>query len=85
MEIDIQFFPTTYSGTKPVSGLTYNVISESSVNISWSEPDKANGIVVGYSVTYGKFEENAGKNLPLSNHTSTNDTHITLEGLGEFA
>ena len=63
----------------------YNVTSESSVIISWSEPDGANGVIVGYSVRYGELEGNIKRGLPLSNHTSTNDTHFTLEGLGEFA
>ena len=74
-----------FSGIGPVSELMYNVTSESSVIISWSEPDEPNGVIVGYSVRYGEFEGNTKRGLPLSNDTSTDDTQITLEGLGEFA
>ena len=61
----------------PVSRLTYNVISESSVNISWSEPDETNGVIVVYSMRYGEFEGNADTDILVGS------LHLTINGLSE--
>ena len=63
----------------PVSRLTYNGISNMSVNISWSEPDEPNGDIVGYSVRYGEFEGNA------DSESLVESLHLTINGLSECA
>ena len=70
-------FLQTSSVSKPVIRLRYNVISDTSVNISWSEPIVTDGVILGYYVRYGEFEGNT------STYTiALPDTHLTVEGLG---
>ena len=65
----------------PVSRLTYNGISATSVNISWSKPEEPNGVIVGYSVRYYReFEGNADSEILVES------LHLTIKnGLSECA
>ena len=42
----------------PPFGLTYKVSSNTTANISWSEPEEPNGVILSYVVEYGEFGEN---------------------------
>ena len=72
------FLPTS-SVPGPVSGLTYNGISATSINISWSKPEEPNGVIVGYSVRYREFEGNADSEILVES------LHLTINGLSECA
>ena len=50
-----------------------------SVNISWSEPEEPNGVIVGYSVRYGEFEGSADSEILVES------LHLTINGLSECA
>ena len=50
-----------------------------SVNISWSEPDEPNGVIVGYSVRYGDFEGNIDTEILVES------LRLTINGLCECA
>ena len=50
-----------------------------SVNISWSEPDEPNGVIVGYSVRYRELEGNADTEILVES------LHLTINGLCECA
>ena len=41
----------------PVSNLSYNITSNTSAVIMWSEPEEPNGVITGYDVVYGVYEE----------------------------
>ena len=71
----------------PVSNLSYNIISTTSAVIMWSEPEEPNGVITGYDVVYGLYEEDnsttvdvkelilAIGNLSGLSHTSTYVLH----------
>ena len=42
----------------PPFGLTYKASSDTTANISWSEPEEPNGVILTYVVEYGEFGEN---------------------------
>ena len=48
-----------------------------SVIFRWSEPDEANGVIVGYSVRYGEFEGNADTQI------LEDSLGLTINGLSE--
>ena len=62
----------------PVSNLSYNITSNTSVVIIWSEPEEPNGVITGYDVVYGVYEED--------NSTTVHVTEFTLaiENLSEY-
>ena len=39
----------------PPFGLTYKVSSDTTANISWSEPEEPNGVILSYVVEYGEL------------------------------
>ena len=67
----------------PVSNLAYNITSTTSAVIMWSEPEEPNGVITGYDVVYGVYEEDNSTtvhvkelilvigNLSELSHTST--------------
>ena len=67
----------------PVSNLSYNITSNTSAVIMWSEPEEPNGVNTGYDVVYGVYEEDNSTtvhvkefiltigNLSRLSHTST--------------
>ena len=53
-----------------MSNLSYNITSNTSAVIMWSEPEEPNGVITGYDVVYGVYEED--------NSTTVNVTEFTL-------
>ena len=41
----------------PVSNIQWVPLSASSVNVSWSPPQRPNGIILGYSVVLERYED----------------------------
>ena len=48
---------SVYPVPGPVSNLSYNITSNTSAVIMWSEPEEPNGVITGYDVVYGVYEE----------------------------
>ena len=51
------YFQCVYPVPGTVSNLSYNIISNTSAVIMWSEPEQPNGVITGYDVVYGVYEE----------------------------
>ena len=47
----------------PVSNLSYQITSDTSVKIMWSEPKEPNGNITGYDVTFGDYVDYRGPNV----------------------
>ena len=47
---------TQYIAPGPVSELSYEVISSTSVNITWKPPDKTDGDIVSYFVEHEEYQ-----------------------------
>ena len=63
----------------PVSNLSYSITSNTSANITWSEPTEPNGFITGYVMEYGVYEANKTKVNFRKDVTAT-----SLEDLGEL-
>ena len=44
----------------PVSNLSYNITSDTSAKIMWSEPEEPNGNITGYGVMFGDYRNYSG-------------------------
>ena len=56
-------FQCAYPVPGPVSNLSYNITSNTSAVIMWSEPEEPNGVITGYDVVYGVYEEDNSSTL----------------------
>jgi hypothetical protein len=68
-EVQVTTHGTEVSG--PVQMLTYHVISDTTAVISWSEPNRTNGIILGHTVRVTVYQED---NI----HTLENTTSLQL-------
>ena len=73
--------------TEPLNLRAFNLTSEQ-VNVSWSEPERLNGILTHYTVYYKLLRND--KNEALSGTTwetetiFSNTTNVVLKNLGKF-
>ena len=47
----------------PVSNLSYQITSDTSAKIMWSEPEEPNGVITGYDVTFGDYGDYRGHTM----------------------
>ena len=47
----------------PVSDLSYQITSDTSAKIMWSEPEEPNGVIHGYDVTFGDYGNYSGHTM----------------------
>ena len=83
-------FQCVYPVPGPVSNLSYNITSNTSAVIMWSEPEEPNGVITAYDVVYGVYEDDNSTivnvkeliltvgNLSELSHTSTFVQHTIL-------
>ena len=48
---------TQYIAPGPVRELSYEVITNTSVNITWKSPEETDGGIVSYSVEHGEYQK----------------------------
>ena len=53
----------------PVSNLSYNITSDTSAKIMWSEPEEPNGVITGYDVTFGDYGNYRGHTMQSTLNT----------------
>ena len=58
---------TQYIAPGPVRELSYEMISSTSVNITWKPPDGTDGDIVSYFVEHGKYQN--GSIVEVDMHT----------------
>ena len=46
-----------------MSNLSYQITSDSSAKIMWSEPEEPNGVITGYDVTFGDYGDYRGHTM----------------------
>ncbi|XP_078077230.1 phosphatidylinositol phosphatase PTPRQ [Mustelus asterias] len=61
----------------PPENLTFKNVTESSAYLSWSPPEKSNGIIIYYEVTYANYTDSFTMN--------SSETHIYLDDLQKFS
>lgn len=66
--------------SKPLN-LTVLAVTEESMNLSWSEPERANGAIEGYRIYYMFANYTDVQNLRLSN---SQHIHYILKNLSEY-
>ena len=74
------YFRCNFPVPGPVYGLSYRVISNESVNITWSIPMEPNGDIKGYNISYREIEGDASEKFELG----PDNYHKVVESLGEF-
>ena len=47
----------------PVSNLSYQIMSDTSAKIMWSEPEEPNGNITRYDVTFGDYGDYRGHTM----------------------
>ena len=47
----------------PVSNLSYQITSDTSAKIMWSEPEEPNGVITGYDLTFGDYGDYRGHTM----------------------
>ena len=62
-----------------MSNLSYNITSNTSAVIMWSEPEEPNGVITGYDVVYGVYEED------ISTTVNLKELKITIGNLSELS
>ena len=46
-----------------MSNLSYQITSHTSAKVMWSEPEKPNGVITGYDVTFGDYGDYRGHKM----------------------
>ena len=87
MDVIIRNFCYSLVPTEPLNLRASNVTSQQ-LNVSWSEPERRNGILIGYTVYYkllrdDKNENVSGTTWKLENIAS-NKTTVVVEDLRKF-
>ena len=62
-----------------MSDLSYNITSNTSAVIMWSEPEEPNGVITGYDVVYGVYEEDNSTTL-----VHVKELMLTVGNLSEY-
>ena len=47
----------------PVSNLSYQIMSDTSAKIMWGEPEERNGVIHGFTVTFGAYGDYSGHTM----------------------
>ena len=64
----------------PVKALSYCVLSNTSVRIMWNSPNEPNGIITGYDVVYGVYEEDTSIKVDVERELT-----LTINNLSELS
>ena len=73
-------FQFVYVVPGPVSNLSYNITSNTSAVIMWSEPEEPNGVITGYDVVYGMYDEDNSSTL-----VHVEELMLTVDNLSELS
>ncbi len=61
-----------------VGNLLFTDILLDSVNVSWTPPEEANGVVIGYVVSYETFKVEIGRDLAMRNKFKFTDFQLNF-------
>ena len=56
---------TQYIAPGPVSELSYEVITKTSVNITWKPPEETDGDIVSYSMEHGEYQKGSNTSVTI--------------------
>ena len=85
--IIIRNLPSLIAPTEPLNLLAFNLTSQE-LNVSWSEPERLNGILTHYTVYYKLLRNDKNEAVPgKAWETETifsNRTNVVLKNLGKI-
>ena len=80
--IYISVYPIQYVAPGPVSELSYEEDTDTSVNVTWKPPKEPNGVIRAYFVEHGVYQNEPTTSVRL---LAGGPMYTVIQGLGEFS